>query len=145
MIQDFKEHLIKSLSSLQQEVKAYPSDQAFQETRPSTSNSAEVLCQHIIGNLHHFIGAQLGGIDYQRDRDSEFQSHGYSRETIIDSLEETKDVIGKVFEKLWNEDLSAIYPIPFREQQVTVHHLLLEVTAHLDYHLGQLVYNRRID
>ncbi len=144
MVDDFKVLFVEKLSLLQDEVKAYPSDLAFQTVVPGTQNSAEVLCQHIIGNLHHFIGATLGDTGYERNRNGEFESHGYSRETIIDSLEETKDMLSSVLAKVWNQDLTETYPLEFKEEPLTVHRMLLILLSHLDYHRGQINYGRRI-
>ncbi len=145
LLKDFETGLIDRLSLLQEEVKAYPSDELFQAVAPGTTNSAEVLCKHIIGNLHWFVGAQLGGTGYVRDRDSEFVSTGYTTETLYDSLEDTKDMVRQTLNQLWNEDLTKTYPILFKDREVTVHFMLLTVITHLDYHRGQIDYHRRIE
>ncbi len=144
-VDDFKDLLVEQLQFLQEEVKAFGSDETFQTTRAGTSNSPEVLCQHIIGNLHHFIGAELGKTGYVRNREAEFESHGYTRETIVDSLEETKDMIKKVLSGIWNQDLMEPYPALFKGEQISVHRMLMILMAHLDYHRGQINYDRRIE
>ncbi len=144
MIKDFENALITKLTELQEEVKAFSSDEAFQATPDGVFNSPEVLCKHIIGNLNWFVGAQLGGTGYERNREAEFQSGEYTRETIYETLEDTKDMIKKVLGNLWNEDLHKIYPIPFKDQEVSVHFMLLTLTTHLDYHRGQINYDRRM-
>ncbi len=144
MVNDFEKALVAKLTELQEEVKAFASDELFQSTPEGVSNSAEMLCKHIIGNLNWFIGAQLGGTGYERNREAEFQSSGLTRETIYDSLEDTKDMVKKVLSNLWNEDLHKIYPIPFKDHEVTVHFMLLTLTTHLDYHRGQINYERRL-
>ncbi len=144
MVEDFKHSLLEKLSTLQSEVKSYKNDEAFQAIPPGVSNSAEVLCKHILGNLNWFLGAQLGSTGYERNRDAEFSPSVYSKETIIDSIEQTKDMVADVLEDLWNEDLTKPYPILFKNQEVSVHYMLLTITSHTDYHLGQINYARRI-
>ncbi len=144
MVEDFTKALTAKLTKLQDEVMAYESDELFQKTPPGVQNSAEVLSKHIIGNLNWFVGAQLGGTGYVRDREAEFLPGEYTRETIYDSIADTKDMLSKVLGELWNEDLTKIYPIPFKEHEVTIHAMLLTLTSHLDYHLGQINYGRRI-
>ncbi len=144
MVKDFENALVYKLTELQEEVKAFASDELFRSAPDGVSNSAEVLCKHIIGNLNWFIGAQLGGTGYERNREAEFQSSDLTRETIYDSLADTKDMVKKVLGDLWNEDLHKMYPIPFKDREVTVHFMLLILTTHLDYHRGQINYDRRM-
>ncbi len=144
MVEDFTKALTQKLTNLQNEIMAYDSDELFQKTPPGAPNSAEVLSKHIVGNLNWYIGAQLGGTGYERDRDAEFVPGVYTRETLYDSIAETKDMVTKVLGDLWNEDLTKIYPIPFKDHEITIHAMLLTLTSHLDYHLGQINYGRRI-
>src|SRR3954471_2794078 len=62
------EHLHKELHELVKEL----TEEEFW-TRPlEPANSFGHLVLHLTGNLNHFVGAQLGGTGYVRDRDREF-------------------------------------------------------------------------
>src|SRR6516225_12217944 len=67
--------LIEELEQLRDDVKklAEPLSEAQLWQRPvEPGNSVGHLILHLTGNLNHFVGAQLGGTGYVRDREREF-------------------------------------------------------------------------
>ena len=64
----------RDLNKLKDEIAAYRGDADLWVAAQGTANSAGNLCQHLTGNLKHFIGAILGESDYVRDRDAEFSA-----------------------------------------------------------------------
>ena len=50
----------RDLAKLKDEIAAYPNDADLWDTADGTANSAGNLCQHLTGNLKHFIGAVVG-------------------------------------------------------------------------------------
>lgn len=62
----------RDLARLRKEIAEFPSDEMLWQTLPGVTNSAGNLALHLEGNLREFIGRQLGGIGYQRDRPLEF-------------------------------------------------------------------------
>jgi hypothetical protein len=107
-------------------------------------NSGGNLCLHINGNLKHFIGAVLGKSGYVRDRESEFKNKNIPRKKLLKSTDETIDIVSKTIESLPEELLSKNYPKEFNNSIVTVEFLLIHLAAHLNYHLGQINYHRRL-
>src|SRR2546430_779840 len=70
-----KTALIGELTQLRDAVKelAAPlSEEQFWCKPLEPGNSVGHLILHLTGNLSHFVGAQLGGTGYQRDREREF-------------------------------------------------------------------------
>ncbi|HYG82853.1 MAG TPA: hypothetical protein VD861_20825, partial [Pyrinomonadaceae bacterium] len=72
MIVDIRRIYLRDISTLRSELDLYPDDKSLWQTVPGLSNTGGTLVLHLAGNLRHFIGAQLGGTDYVRDRASEF-------------------------------------------------------------------------
>ncbi|MDZ7773854.1 MAG: DUF1572 family protein [Balneolaceae bacterium] len=110
---------------------------------PGVTNSCGVLAQHLVGNLRHFIGAHLGGTDYQRDREREFTNTGVPAASLIREVRELKDALFHILNDLdqgvWEGDYPEGTPLEGSTRQVLVH-----LYGHLNYHLGQLNYLRRM-
>ncbi len=144
-------HILKSLyardlDKLKLEIEAYKNEEAIWQIGGEITNSAGNLCQHLIGNLKHFIGAELGTSGYVRHRDLEFSTKGTSRNDLIKGIDETILVVDTTLDKLAAADLEADYPKPvFADMQtMTNGYFLIHLTTHLGYHLGQINYHRRI-
>lgn len=144
MIKYIEEIIIRDLNTLKNEVNLFKSEADLWKTTGNITNPAGVLSQHLCGNLKHFIGATLGKTDYKRNRDLEFSQTGISREELLRNVEETILAVKKTLEKLKEDDLEQIYPLPFLNRTLNTGELLLIITSHLSYHLGQINYLRRI-
>jgi len=136
--------LERGLSQLEEELSAYSSESNLWLTDGSISNSAGNLALHLCGNLQHFIGATLGHSDYVRDRDAEFADRDVPREDMLRQVHETLTSIRAALSQLTPEDLAQTYPVSVRPQPVTTEFWLIHLTAHLNYHLGQINYHRRL-
>lgn len=62
----------RDLTRLLQQLQAFPNEAALWQTVPGISNSAGNLVLHLDGNLREYVGRQLGGLPYQRQRNLEF-------------------------------------------------------------------------
>lgn len=113
------------------------------ETKPGITNSCGVLAQHIAGNLNHFIGAVLGNTGYVRDRKREFTNTGISSNELIAGLQETRNMLQGVLPGLSNDILNQSYPLDI-PWDYSAHEFILHLYGHLNYHLGQVNYLRRI-
>ncbi len=110
----------------------------------SISNSAGNLVLHLIGNLNTYIGKEIGKTDYVRNRELEFSQKNVSNDELIDKLNQTIVVIKKSLTILTEEDLKKDYPILVFSEITTTEYLLVHLTTHLAYHLGQINYHRRL-
>jgi uncharacterized damage-inducible protein DinB len=134
----------RDLSKLIEQIRAFPSDGAFWETPPGVTNSAGTLTLHIEGNLREYIGRQLGGVSYTRDRPLEFSARGHSREELLRRIEDVRDRIPPIVERLTEAQLSAVYPEVVLDSPMQTGEFLLHLYGHLNWHRGQLDYVRRI-
>ncbi len=138
------EMLERDLLKLRTEISLYPDEQSLWVVRGQISNSAGNLCLHLLGNLRHFIGTVLGATGYVRDRDAEFALRHVPRQQLLDDLDTTLQVIRSTLEKRSDEDLRRDYPVEKHGQIVGMDHMLLHLLTHLNYHLGQVNYHRRL-
>jgi len=134
----------RDLTRLIQELQAFPSDEILWQRAPGVKNSAGNLVLHLEGNLREYIGRQLGQVAYSRVRDQEFAFSGLSREELVWRMEQVKELVVKVIAQLAESELAATHPERVLEIDVTSHGLLVHLHGHLNFHLGQIDYLRRI-
>ena len=126
------------------QVRAFPEERLIWETLPGVSNSAGNLVLHLIGNLSEYIGRQIGGIAFTRQRPREFADKGASSFELIRNLEAVASMASQVVANLQADALAAKYPEAVLGYEMTTIHFLIHLIGHLNYHLGQIDYLRRI-
>jgi uncharacterized damage-inducible protein DinB len=134
----------RDLEKLKAEIEQYQDESDLWKTTDGISNSAGNLCLHLTGNLKHFFGAVLGGSGYVRDRDAEFANKNVSRAEMISDVDEAIDVVRSTLAGLTEQDLDKPYPIEVFGEPMTTGYFLTSLTTHLNYHLGQINYHRRL-
>jgi len=134
----------RDLGKLREEIEAYADETDLWRVDGEILNSAGNLCLHLNGNLQHFFGAVLGGTDYVRNRDAEFAEKGISREKMLADIDETRAVIKSTLAKLTDDDLDKTYPIEVFGKPMTTAFFLTHLATHLNWHLGQIDYHRRL-
>ena len=134
----------RDLARLAQELRAFPDAASVWKTVPGVSNAAGTLALHLEGGLRHFIGLRLGRIDYQRDRPLEFSARGVERDELIARIEAVQASIPKVIAALSDAELDAIDPQNGTDKPLTTRQWLIHLYGHLNYHLGQMDYIRRV-
>jgi uncharacterized damage-inducible protein DinB len=134
----------RDLEKLKTEITSYKDEKKMWEVTGDLSNSAGNLCLHICGNLQHFIGSVLGISGYKRDRDSEFSRKGIPMDEIIRKIDHTIFTVKKTLNELDVNKLEEIYPINVFGEEMTTGFFLAHLTTHLNYHLGQINYHRRL-
>jgi uncharacterized damage-inducible protein DinB len=140
LIQLFK----RDLTKLKSEIKQYEDELDLWIVEKDISNSAGNLCLHIIGNLNHFIGATLGKTGYIRQRNAEFNIKDVPVKELSKMIDEVILTVKRVLEKLNEDDLKKIYPINVFDEEMTTEYFLIHLITHLNYHLGQINYHRRL-
>ena len=138
------ELFIRDLNKLNDEILAYPDEYSIWKVDAKIKNSGGNLAIHIIGNLNHFIGAHLGSTNYIRQRDKEFNDKNVPRELIIDHIKDIKNMLNEVLSSLNKEVLSRNYPIEVFGKPMSTEYFLIHLYGHLNYHLGQINYHRRL-
>lgn len=134
----------RDLNKLKVEIEAYQHEENLWKTDKNISNSAGNLCLHLVGNLSHFIGAQLGNTGYVRHRELEFSLKDIPKAELIEKIEATTIIVDSVLSQLPEEALKEEYPLVVFEDKMTTDFFLIHLIAHLDYHLGQINYHRRL-
>src|SRR5438034_403340 len=89
-ISDLRRVLLRDVETLARELELYPDDGSLWRAVPGLPNAGGNLILHLAGNLRHFIGAQLGGTGFVRDRDAEFASKDVPRERLLREIAATR-------------------------------------------------------
>ncbi|MBB6332534.1 putative damage-inducible protein DinB [Chryseobacterium sediminis] len=134
----------RDLNKLKSEIEAYQNEENLWKIDKSIANSTGNLVLHLVGNLNHFIGTHLGNTGYVRHRDLEFSLKDIPRTELIEKVEATATMIDTVLSQLSDDDLKKEYPLVVFESTMTTDYFLIHLIAHLDYHLGQINYHRRL-
>ena len=136
--------IVRELTSLRQEIDAYPSDADLWKVVPGIANSGGTLALHLAGNLQHFVGAVLGGTSYVRNRDAEFTTRGLTRAEVGKLVDDAIATMRSTFPKLTDAQLDGEFPQAVAKVRLDTGDFLTHLASHLGYHLGQLDYHRRI-
>ena len=124
-------------------MRAFPDTASLWETTPGVTNAAGSLALHLEGNLREYIGRQLGGVAYTRQRPLEFSTRGVEQAELMARLETVKELVARVVSGLSSEQLDATYPELVLGKPMTTRQFLVHLEGHLNYHLGQVDYLRR--
>jgi uncharacterized damage-inducible protein DinB len=134
----------RDLNRLKNELLAYQEEKRIWQVESGIANSAGNLCLHLAGNLNTYIGMALGGIEYVRERDLEFSRKDVPRTELVDMIGHTMAVVQAALEKLTEEQLAEDFPMLVLDERTSTGFMLIHLTAHLNYHLGQVNYHRRL-
>lgn len=144
LIDTLKILFIRDLNILKSEIELYKNESDIWKIQKGITNSAGNLCLHVIGNLNTYIGAQYGKTSYIRNRSLEFSLKDISRAELLSKIEETIVVVDNALNTLSEEDLKKEYPLLVLKNKTSTEFILLHLTTHLAYHLGQINYHRRL-
>ena len=134
----------KLLGDLRREVEGYSDESRLWIVGDGISNCGGNLALHVLGNLQHFIGAELGHTGYVRDRDAEFATKNVARSEILSKIGEVEGMIEEVLGGIPKRDLEMEVPAPALGSPQRLDRWLLHLVSHLAYHIGQINYHRRL-
>ena len=134
----------RDLNRLKSEVESYQSEVVLWQIDKSIANSGGNLCLHLVGNLKAFIGAQLGKTGYVRDRPFEFAGRDVPRKKLVADIIEVSETVDQVLGTITAVQLDEVYPLDGFGKGASIEYVLLSLLAHLNYHLGQINYHRRL-
>ena len=134
----------RDLNKVITEISLFKNENDIWKIKAGVLNSAGNLALHVIGNLNHFIGTTLGNTGYVRNRDEEFSLKDIPREALIADINDLKETIKNTLSKLSSADLENDFPIKIRDEVLSTQNMLIFLLAHLNYHLGQINYLRRM-
>ena len=134
----------RDIRKLIEEVNLFSNEENLWRIQGTVKNSAGNLVLHITGGLNYLIGTTLANSGYVRDRDQEFIRKDIPRKELVTGLEELIPMINKTLNGLTQEQMEAAFPIFFDKPNTSTSYVLIQLLAHLNYHLGQVNYLRRI-
>jgi hypothetical protein len=134
----------RDLTRLVQELEAFPDQETLWRTLPGVNNSAGNLTLHLEGNLREYIGRQLGGVSYHRQRDVEFSRREVPKADLLQRIRALTELIPEIVAGLSLTLLESTYPEEVFGAPLSTQQFLISLHGHLNYHLGQIDYLRRI-
>lgn len=142
LVKDLAELYVNDVKAFIDNLNEIPEDKLWNAPK-HIPNSAGILAQHIAGNLNHYIGKALGKTGYKRNRDAEFRISDKSKSDLIEDLQDVIKMLRTVIPDISEEQLDAPLPVNAPHSRTT-RKALLHFYRHLNYHLGQLNYLKRM-
>lgn len=134
----------RDLNKLKLEIELYKNDLSLWSIENSIKNSGGNLCLHIIGNLKTYIGNGLAQIGYVRQREFEFSGKFVDKKELYEQIDETIQIVNQGLSKITDEQLTENFPMIVWEKETGMAFTIIHLHSHLNYHLGQINYHRRI-
>ncbi|HEV2912888.1 MAG TPA: DinB family protein [Pyrinomonadaceae bacterium] len=105
-------------------------------------NSFGHLTLHLTGNLNYYIGTEIAGTGYVRDRESEFTEQATpSKEEALGRLDEAVELViatlGRQTAETWSSEYEAKEAADFVKDRFSI---FLRCAAHFHHHVGQMIY-----
>lgn len=134
----------RDLNQLIRELEQFETEAALWRQPEGINNCAGNLFLHLCGNLQHFIGHVIGKTDYIRKRENEFSDRDVPSSEILNQIKKTTGIVVQVLDTLTVRDLNQIYPLEMWGKSFSTGFFLIHLHSHLNYHLGQINYYRRL-
>jgi len=144
MVETLKTLFNRDLHRLKSEIELYHNENDIWKIQEEIANSAGNLCLHLVGNLNTYIGTAIGNTNYIRNRELEFSSKDIPKSELIQKIEETIVVVTNSLDMVSVEDLKKDFPLLVFAKKTSTEFMLIHLTTHLAYHLGQINYHRRL-
>jgi len=130
-----------ALASRVRELAAPLTDDQFWLKPFPFGNSFGHLVLHLTGNLNYYVGAQIARTGYVRDREREFtETRHLPKEEALENFDQAIAMVLRTVGTQSVEDWSASYSAVGAENVGNRFHMVLRCAAHLDHHLGQMIY-----
>jgi len=103
-------------------------------------NSFGHLVLHLTGNLNYYIGAQIAGTGYVRDRPLEFaEAARPSKQEVLKKFDDAIEIVVRTIRAQSEEEWSAAYSAVGADAQDRFG-IVLSCATHLHHHIGQMMY-----
>jgi DinB family protein len=130
-----------TLASRVHELAAPLADEEFWRKPFPFGNSFGHLVLHLTGNLNYYIGAQIARTGYVRDREREFTpTRHLPKEEVLQHFEQAIAMVRKAIQDQSDADWLASYSAVGSGDVGSRFHMVLKCAAHLDHHVGQMIY-----
>ena len=115
-------------------------EQLWQKPFPF-GNSFGHLVLHLTGNLNYYIGAEIAGTGYVRDRDREFTEPKHLlKNEVLKSFDAAIEVVLRAIRAQSEGDLTKAYTAAREDDAGNRFNIFLRCATHLHHHVGQMVY-----
>ncbi|WP_276371369.1 DinB family protein [Chryseolinea sp. H1M3-3] len=138
------EILNRDLNKVIQEIESYKNENHIWSLAGNIGNTGGNLALHIAGAINHFIGAVLGRNGYVRERDKEFSEKNITRDEILSKVKSAIETIHQVLPVISLEILEDEFPEKPGGKSMTTGFFMIHLVSHINYHLGQINYHRRL-
>ncbi|MCU1303727.1 MAG: hypothetical protein JWQ87_4011 [Candidatus Sulfotelmatobacter sp.] len=120
---------------------AVPFDNAQFWGKPfAFGNSFGHLVLHLTGNLNYYIGAQIAGSGYVRDRPREFNDpNPPSKDEALRLFDDSVRLVVETIEVQSSEDWSREYSGAGADARNRLE-MVVQCAAHMQHHIGQMIY-----
>jgi uncharacterized damage-inducible protein DinB len=116
------------------------SEQLWRKPYPY-GNSIGHLLLHLTGNLSHYIGAQIAGSGYVRNRPLEFADRSHRpKEEVLADFDRAIAAVAATIRRQSESDLLLPYSDPTEPDSKTRFGVFQRMSAHAYHHVGQMIY-----
>ena len=130
----------KKLAGVVHELGAPLSDEQFWAKPFAFGNSFGHLVLHLTGNLNYYIGAQIAGTGYVRDRPLEFSDAARpSKAEVLKKFDQAIETVLGAINSQTAEDWSKEYSAVGADAHDRFD-MVLQCATHLHHHIGQMMY-----
>jgi uncharacterized damage-inducible protein DinB len=130
----------KKLAGAVHEMAAPLSDEQFWAKPFAFGNSFGHLVLHLTGNLNYYIGAQIAGTGYVRDRPLEFSDATRPSKTeVLNKFDQAIAMVLSAIDSQSAEDWSKEYTAVGADARNRLE-MMLQCVTHLHHHIGQMMY-----
>jgi uncharacterized damage-inducible protein DinB len=140
LVRDFERNYREAAQKIRALVEPLTDEQIW--TRPYPyGNSIGHLLLHLTGNLSYYIGAEMGGTGYIRNRQLEFSDKiHHPKAELLAKFDAAIATVATVLQKQSEQDWSATYTAKGFEDCGDRFTAILRCAAHLSHHTGQIIY-----
>jgi hypothetical protein len=130
----------KKLAGIVHELAAPLSEDGFWAKPFAFGNSFGHLALHLTGNLNYYIGAQIAGSGYVRDRPLEFsEAKRPSKADVLVKFDRAIEMVAGTINNQSREDWSKEYDAVGTDA-FDRFGIVLSCATHLHHHVGQMMY-----
>jgi uncharacterized damage-inducible protein DinB len=130
----------KKLAGVVRELAAPLSEEQFWTKPFAFGNSFGNLVLHLTGNLNHYIGAQIAGTDYVRNRPLEFSNATRpSKAEVLRKFDQAVEVALGAIRSQSADEWSKEYTAAGADARNRFD-MVLQCATHLHHHIGQMMY-----
>jgi hypothetical protein len=103
------------------------------------SNSVGNIVLHVSGSLNYYLNRNLGGIEYNRDRDAEFaERRSIPKAELLAIFDDMVSKAEQTLDRITVERLGDVSPEP--KMHKTVMEDIINIAVHLANHVGQILW-----